>query len=100
MIVAGRPATEFGFASCHEVVNMGFEFLSMLLFELLDSSIWRKVAFGIYRLESLDPLFGLQMVLPISLTMNITELPVGISIEATILGHEVTHHEAFPCPRT
>jgi hypothetical protein len=43
---------------------LDFVFLGTLLFELLDSSVWREVAFNIHCLESLDLLFGLQMVFP------------------------------------
>jgi hypothetical protein len=32
--------------------------------------------------------------------MNIAEFPVGSGVEATIMSHEVTHHEAFPRLRT
>jgi hypothetical protein len=31
--------------------------------------------------------------------MNSGEFPGGSGVEATILSHEVIHHEAFPCPR-
>jgi len=34
------------------------------------------------------------------LIMNITEFPGGSSVEAIVLGHKVTNHEAFPYPRT
>ena len=60
---------------------MGFEILSTLLFELLDSIVWREVAFSVHCLESLDLLFGLQLVVPILLTINITDLPGGSGVE-------------------
>ena len=70
----------------------------MFLFELLDSNVWRKVAPYISHLKSLDFHFGLQMVFPLFSTYKITELPGGSGVEATVLGHEVTHHETFPRP--
>jgi len=79
---------------------MGLEFLSTFLFELLDSNVCRKVAPHISYLKSLDFLFGLQMMFPFLSTMNIAELPGGSGVEAAVLGHEVTYHEAFPHPRT
>jgi hypothetical protein len=79
---------------------MGFEFLRTFLLELLYSNIWRKVALSVSHSKSLDFLFGLQIVFPMFLIVNITEFPGGSGVEATVLCHEVTHHEAFPCPRT
>ena len=79
---------------------MGFVFLRMFPFELLDSNVWRKVALSISHSKSLDFLFGLHIVFTNFFIMSITEFPGGSGVEATILGHEVTNHEAFPCPRT
>ena len=88
--------TRFGLESHKEICKVRFELSGLLLFELLNSSVWREVAFCIDRLEGLDFFVGLLIVGDACLGTPIAKLPLCVSVKGAILGHEVTHSETSP----
>ena len=68
----------FGLESVEEICNVRFKLSGLLLFELLNSSIWREVAFCIDCSEGLDFFVGLLIVGKVRVGTPIAKLPFAL----------------------